>query len=74
MREKEKEERSEEREETVEETEKREERKSRSHSATWMSHLELAIGRTGLGWAGPIVGWAKIRPGQNRPGFFGPKC
>ena len=32
--------------------------------------LELAIGRAGSGWARSIVGWAKIGPGQNWPGFF----
>ena len=35
--------------------------------------LELAIGRAGLGWAGPIVSRAKTGPGQNWPDFFGPK-
>ena len=35
--------------------------------------LEVAIGRAGLGCAGPTLGRAKTGPGQNWPGFFGPK-
>ena len=35
--------------------------------------LEVAIGRAGLGWAGPTLGRTKTGPGQNWPGFFGPK-
>ena len=36
-------------------------------------HIEVAIGRAGLGWARPIVGRAKTEPGQNWPGFLGPR-
>ena len=35
------------------------------------AYVEVAIGRAGLGWAELIVGWAKTRPGQNWPDFFG---
>ena len=39
----------------------------------FLASVELTIGRVGLGWAGPTVGWAKTGSGQNWPGFFGQK-
>ena len=35
--------------------------------------LEVAIGRVGPGWAWLTMGRAKTGPGQNWPGFFGPR-
>ena len=43
------------------------------HHSIGMLILEVAIGLVGPGWAGPTVGQAKTGPGQNWPGFLGPK-